>query len=379
MAAKTNEVVNLPVCCKCGVHSLKIQFYNSKNPIHVANAGKLPWCQKCVKGIYADLLTEYGDKEFAIYYLCRKLDVFFSSEIFNRAQKSAERTSHSIVSEYIAMFNAGFGSTGSNVGSCFGESRDFLDLKAMQRNAQAEAEAKYKKRKEKKGKDPNEEDCINLLGYDPFEDSSEDERRYLFNTLVGFLDDVTLETPLRKSQVIHLVATLGQINKLDLSINALTEDASATEENSLKLSSLIASKEKLSSTCLKIAKENGISISASGQRVKGAGTLTAVVKELEEIGLEEAKPNLYDMKTTKAMKQIADVSNQSILEQINLQDNEKFEMIRDARIIRVNLEKKIAKTEEELRKEQLRNSELTYENEKMKGTIKTLESHIMST
>ena len=51
------------------------------------------------------------------------------------------------------------------------------------------------------------------------------------------------------------------------------------------------------------------------------------MKRLQDIGLEEAKINLYDIQTSQSMRQIADTSHQSIMSQLQLNESDYTDMI----------------------------------------------------
>ena len=48
-------------------------------------------------------------------------------------------------------------------------------------------------------------------------------------------------------------------------------------------------------------------------------------------GFDKVKVNLFDIETSEAMKQIADISNRSIMEQLTWDSNDYTEMIKEQR------------------------------------------------
>ena len=67
------------------------------------------------------------------------------------------------------------------------------------------------------------------------------------------------------------------------------------------------------------------------------------MKEMAADDFKEIQVNVFDIKTCGAMKQIADLSNQSILEQLKLESNDYIEMLKDQREL---LEKTIKERDE---------------------------------
>ena len=52
-----------------------------------------------------------------------------------------------------------------------------------------------------------------MLGYDPFISYEIKERKFLFNSLIRFLDDSTLKALFKRLIVIEIVKTLGQVDR----------------------------------------------------------------------------------------------------------------------------------------------------------------------
>jgi hypothetical protein len=100
---------------------------------------------------------------------------------------------------------------------------------------------------------------------------------------------------------------------------------------------------------MKLAAENGISVKHNNQKSKGAGTLSGIIKTLQEKGFEEAEVNLFDIETAQGIKQVADLSNKSIINQLQFDENDYTSMIIEQREIIQELDAKVIKLEEENR------------------------------
>ena len=212
-----------------------------------------------------------------------------------------------------------------------------------------------------------------MLGYDPFFDNTKSDQKFLYNTLLPFLDDATLEDAFKLPIVIEVVKTFGQVEQLNKTFNVILASAENIVDNSSKVSSLVGSKDKLYRSVLAMAKDNGISVNHAMNKSQGAGTLSRIVKELEEVGLREAKMNLFDIETSESMKQVQDISNKSVMEQINLQESELWDMIAELREIRIKLDNKVNELTELLRLERVKNSDLLNIQSQMKAYIEQLE------
>lgn len=374
------QEVKTPFCLNCGTNGKVNSFYISNNATHINNSCRLPYCKECLETFYQEYYKKTGRSDLAIFYLCRKCDVFFSTKVFEGAESASLKMNQPIVSCYFRMLN----SIKDNAGfkDNFNDSANFLDLEIL--------EDKYRTGKLEIGSGDNQTvnvapdmwteedevsrtDCINLLGYDPFFDNDNKEKKFLYNTLIGFLDDATLKDSFKLPIVIELVKSLGQVERLNKTFNTMMASAENIEENASKISTLIGSKDKLYRSILAIAKDNGISVVNSGDKSQGAGTLSSMVKELNDIGLREAKINLFDARTLGGIKQANDLSNKSIFDQLALTDSEWADMVKELREIRVDLEEKVLKLKEDLRLEKVKNDDLTNIQNQMQEYIDKLE------
>lgn len=197
--------------------------------------------------------------------------------------------------------------------------------------------------------DNNRLDVIKMLGYDPFEFENERDRRHLYNKLVDFLDEGTLEDGFKLPTVIEIVKTFNQLDKINNTISKMTTDVESLTTNAGVIKSLIDAKDKLYKSVLALAKDNGISVNHNNNKSKGSGTLSGIIKQLQEKGFEEASVNLFDIETCAGMSQVADISNESIFKQLQFDENDYSAMLIEQREIIEDLSGKVTKYEEEIR------------------------------
>ena len=370
--------IQTPFCLNCGESGKISRFYISNNATHIHNSCRLPYCKECLEKFYQDYYKQTGRSDLAIYLLCRKCDVYYSTKVFEGAESASLKMNQPIVSCYFRMLN----SIKDNAGfkDNFNDSANFLDLEIL--------EDKYRSGKIEIGNNTvsvvapdvwteedeiSRTDCIKLLGYDPFFDNDNREKKFLYNTLLGFLDDATLKDSFKLPIVIELVKSFGQVEKLNKTFTVMMASTENIEENSQKLKSLIDAKDKLYRSILAMAKDNGISVNYSANKSQGACTLSGMVKDLNDIGLREAKINLFDARTAGGIKQVNDLSNKSILDQLALSESEWADMVKELREVRVDLEEKVLKLTEDLRLERLKNKDLSDIQNQMKEYIEQLE------
>lgn len=197
--------------------------------------------------------------------------------------------------------------------------------------------------------DRNKEDVLRMLGYDPFEYENEQDKRHLYNNLVDFLDESTLEDSFKLPTVIEIVKSFNQLDKINIAISIIMSDSSKITSSVGGVKSLIDAKQKMLKSVLDLAKDNGISVNHNNNKSKGGGTLSGIIKNLQEKGFEQAELNLFDVETSLGMRQVADISNKSIAAQLQFDENDYTQMISEQRENIERLEATVEKLEEENR------------------------------
>lgn len=175
--------------------------------------------------------------------------------------------------------------------------------------------------------------AISVIGYDPFDadEITDEDRKYCFNALAGYCDAEGIRDDSHKRQAVVQITQLHlQCRKIDKLIN---EELMLNMPNDSRVKTLSETKNKLLSSILTIAKENNLSSSSGDGMRAGRNTFTVKMKELIENGFEPIRTNLFDIHTAAAMKQVADISNQSILEQLSLDDSDYVAMVKEQREI----------------------------------------------
>ena len=190
----------------------------------------------------------------------------------------------------------------------------------------------------------NRKDVIKLLGYDPFEGEKLEDQPLLYSQLLGYLDlGGDNEDMMRTSSAITIVRGFSQQAKIDDKIaKAMTHSSVNTSE----LKQLLDSKKNLSSTITTLAEQSCLSLKHSKNASKGENTFTGIIKKLKEMNLRDAEVNAFDIGTCEGMRQVADISNASIMKQIRLDENDYSEMLIKQREMITKLQEKADQNEE---------------------------------
>jgi len=336
---KKEKVMFKCVCCGIDKNQDK-DFYKSNSLILKANNQRMVVCRQCCIDLFVYLVNKYDDCKTALYFLCRLLDVYFESSLYYSAEQQANNSNSNIAQIYFQKVNS-LPQYGSRT---FSESSP-LDSNNNNTNI-FETEIKLDTNEEDKH---NKEDVIRMVGYDPFENDNPMDKKYLYNTLVDFLDESTLEDSFKLPIVIEIVKSFNQIDKLNQALTLMTSDINNVQSQVGGVKSLFETKDKIYRAILAMAKDNGISVNHATNKSKGAGTLSGIIKQLQEKGFMEVEVNLFDIETCEGMQQVSDISNNSILKQLQFDENDYTFMINEQRSLLQNLQKKNTELEEENR------------------------------
>ncbi len=190
---------------------------------------------------------------------------------------------------------------------------------------------------------------ISKLGYDPFEDIGLDDfdRKYCFNLLSGYFDTSgILEDGHKKQCVIELTILYCQGRKITEQLN---HELSKSDSSEKTINSLTSAKTSLLSSISTIAKDNNISSNYNKQAKQGQDSISSMMKEMEENGFQEIKVNLFDIKTSEAFRQIDEISNSNIANQLTLDNSDYSEIMKEQRELIQKYELLIGQLEEENR------------------------------
>lgn len=233
----------------------------------------------------------------------------------------------------------------------------YTDLKT----AQQETEEKKKTSLSKKDRQ-NMKYVISMVGYDPFDNLglSDEDRRYCYNTMSGYCDIPGVSEDGHKMQsVIEMTILYSQCRRINEEINS---ELTKSEIDDTRVSQLTKSKSTLISSINSIAKDNNISSNYNKQSRQGQDSISSMIKEMEENDFENIKVNLFDIKTAEAFRQIDEISNKNIANQLMLDNNDYTDIIREQREKIKAYESQIDELTEENR--QLQNKVIVLENTK---------------
>ena len=362
---KPSAKQNTYICLSCGAEytALTGNFYKAPatSALWLANDGYVPICKKCLDKFKGFLTERYKSEEFAMKVMCHYMDWYFSSDTYGSLAKSTQQISLGIYSR-IANNNAQYKGKTFLDSILDGEISkvNIVATKAGTLPTEAQytsiAEAEWDERDDK-----NRKYVIETYGYDPLEDMMEAtiaDRKFCYNALSGYCDTEGISEDGHKMMCcVSMVKTFLQIKKLDEEINRISNDY---EIDDTRLKNVMAAKKQAFDTITSLAKDNNISSQWNKNVRAGQGTMSDKIKEMYENGFDPSRVNLFDIKTCESMKQTADLSFQSIMEQLQLDENDYTRVIKTQREMIVAMTEEVDKLKEENR--QLRNNVIFLEN-----------------
>lgn len=284
-------------CCGREVNNPEGVFYKTHSSIFKDNEGYSTLCRYCLNDKYIEYSNRF-DECVAMKIICHYVDMPFVYGLYSSAAKNNESLT---IGKYLSLTNGTQYRRKTFVNTLLDKRELYID------------EDEYQKGKESRWKisdHKNRNNVIEIIGYDPFEGYNEEDRRFLFNDIIGYLEEDGIEEDFFKiSQIIQLINNNYQIRKLDMSIaklNPQRDIGEITDLNKLK-KTLVDSNDK-------IAKENGISARNRRDQENGRSTLTYLMRELRELDFEEAKTNYYNQLKSEGTQWAANVSLKAIKE-----------------------------------------------------------------
>lgn len=320
-------------CYMCDTHKARDKFYMSTDPM--SKSGLTPICKDCARRIALKVdnknVEHEPDKEsvkLALRYLNKPyLDRIWDSSMQEMENLASGRVKSNIWVAYIRQISMGQYNGMTYFDSDFYKvktniSEDSFDNSSVENEDSSDEEIMS-------AYEQNKKDAIRLLGYDPFSKESTAEQPFLYATLIGYLDaaEEANDDRMRLSSIIEIVKGFNHIEKMNDIIARLMNDYTNIEANISTIKNLEDTKSKITASVLKLAADNGISLKHSVNSTKGENTWTGKVRKMKEMNLRGAEVNLYDAEYSAGLKQVADISNASILKQIMLDENDSADMI----------------------------------------------------
>lgn len=326
-------------CYMCDTHKARDKFYVSTDPLN--KSGITPICKDCARKIALkigkDKVEHTPDKESVIEAM-RYLNKPFYSKLWDASVQESENLASGKVRSNGYLSYVKNVAMGQYNGATFKDSDIFTSAVTIP-DSSKEKPTEEQLIETHAGLDTydsflkNKNDVIRLLSYDPFEKEDIVDQPFLYSQLLGILDssEDANEDMMRTSSAISIVRGFLQQSKIDDTVAKLMSDISNIERNSATIKSLQESKGKITSVITSLAQDSCISLKHNKNAKKGENTWTGKIKKIKELNLREGEVNGFDLETCKAMRQIMDLSNASIMKTLALDESEWSDMVAEQR------------------------------------------------
>ena len=306
-------------------------------------------CKDCTRALYKMILTECeGDHLEALFQLCATNDWYYDDLLAQSI--TAELASDDIMPDrYLeVIFN-----NEEYKGKTFYKqlSRPYFVKMSSFKESEDELTEEDKQ---------NRNDIKKAFGYDPFETKPISQKSMLYRSLNQMVDPALNNDLVRQRAAIEIVTNYEEIDRLDVAIAKLSLTPDDIVKNAKDLETLRKMKSDVNKNISMLCKDHGLSAKYANSKSRGAGTLSGIMRDMEDNDYDEGVVNLYDIETSTSIQQCSDISAKSVSTQLKLSDSDYAEMVEEQAIV---VRQEIAarkKAEEALRvcKEYLRRQEL---------------------
>lgn len=332
-------------CALCGAKKISKDFFVSYSYNSLGRRGtsgnqtRMVVCKDCAKMVYGYLNKIFQDAKKALYLYCVSFDVYYDEELYEQLKSVDDEDK---LSTYMSFIENG----------AKYKNRSFVDsLNEEERKVESSLPQDIEEKEVELGEEDlkNRKEIMSIYHYDPFENETTTAKKRLYSDLCTMCDDSLRDDLVRQRAALEIVRSFSRIDKWTVTIDEWTKDPKSLLAKSKELKALIDTKAKETDMITKFSKDHGFAERWATAKSRGTGTLSAVMRDMEEFNYDDGKVNFYDIKTSESMQQASDISMKSIMKQLNLQEADYVQMLKEQRERMVGLESELDRTKEELR------------------------------
>lgn len=295
-------------CTRCGSEwdSSRNFFTIRGSELYRANDDCSNLCRTCINEMFSNYVNKYNSNEKACQIMCAKLDIPYIKEVYEQVNSSTPQFELGL---YVRRLN-----------NRQYQRKDF-SVSIVNNELVRTGEQVDDDREERWTKDEKRirDEVIAIVGYDCFMGFKQDDRRVLFPELAKYIGDE--EDNWKISQTIKAITTDYQITRYDRILSRL--DVLNNADDYDRISAL---KKDAVTSLDKIAKENEISMKHRSNKTQGSGTLTHLMRDLREKGIDGAEANYYDQLRSEGTRWAADMSMKAMWTNGHFDENDMLEI-----------------------------------------------------
>ena len=337
------------LCPYCNKEKKASEFYMSSDPLIMT--GKTTMCKECAEKIarnWDGRTGEFGDcTKASVQEALERLDKpyfdkLWDASYFEYINDNNPKKRTNIWAAYIKNIGMPqYKTLRWRDGDLFTNYKEMALKQAQQEVGTASSDEIAKSQEINEEYEKNRSDVIRLLGYDPFEKEQEEDKPLLYSQLIGYLDmSGENDDMMRTSSAITIVRGFLQQSKLDDMIAKAMSSPNVSNKSG-EIKTYLDSKQKVASTVSQLAEQSCLSLKHNKSASKGENTWTGKIKKLKELNLREAEVNGFDIGTCRGMQQVLEMSDASIMKQLNLDESEWSDMVAEQRQKLIELQNSI--------------------------------------
>lgn len=171
----------------------------------------------------------------------------------------------------------------------------------------------------------NRQVVIDVFSYDPFKNDKEEDRPQLYRDLAGMTNESMRKDIAKQKAALNIVRSYQNIEHYQQQVNELTSSGSVDSDTQETLDALLGTISKVQANINQTAEKNNFTVKGVGSN--GRGMLSDVLNQVGIQVVDSAVVNYYDIETSKAIGEVADISWNSMLKQVNLTKTDYVEIL----------------------------------------------------
>lgn len=171
----------------------------------------------------------------------------------------------------------------------------------------------------------NRQIIIEVFSYDPFAGESEIDKPQLYRDLAGMSSEAMRKDVARQKAAISIVRSYGNIEKYQRKVAELTSSGQVDEDTQKSMDQYLTLISKIQTNINQTAEKNNFTVKGIGSN--GRGMLSDVLAQIDEKSIDEGIVNYYDIKTSKSIEKIANISMEAQLNQVKLSKTDYVDIV----------------------------------------------------
>lgn len=171
----------------------------------------------------------------------------------------------------------------------------------------------------------NRQQVVDVFGYDPFREEKAEDRPQLYRDLVGMTNDSMRKDVAKQKAALSVVRSYQNIENYQRKVTEITSSGAVDDETQKQLDQYLKVISTIQATINQTAEKNNFTMKGIGS--DGRGMLSDVMNTVENAGIDNGITNFYDISTSKAIVEVANMSWKAQLNQINLSQTDYVDIL----------------------------------------------------